>query len=628
MVLKRNYPIGAEVFPKGVHFRVWAPDHKKVDLAIEDDPSAPFYLPMKKEKNGFFSLMTDKACEGTLYRYRLSGSLLCADPASRYQPLGPASPSCVINPQFNWTDRGWKGIHPQNQITYEMHIGTFTKEGTFESAAKELLYLADLGITLIEIMPIGDFPGHFGWGYDGVNLFAPSHLYGEPHQLKTFVNKAHKLGIGVVLDVVYNHLGPEHNELIHFSREYLSDIFETDWGKAINFDSPYSREFFLTNAAYWIEEFHFDGLRIDATPAFFSSTPLHILQELTQVVKKAGGKRKTIVIGENESQDTNLLRSYQEGGYGFDMIWNDDFHHSAYVRLTGKREAYFTDYLGSPQEFISALKYGFLYQGQYYSWQKKSRGTPFLGLPFHSMMIFLENHDQVANSGYGKRLHQKSDPGNYKVLTALFLLSPNNPLIFQGQEFNSSKPFCYFADHSPNLSFLVKKGRKKELAQFPRLKIAEVQKILPSPEDPLTFTQCKLDHMERVKNEKQLLFYKDLIHLRKTDSVFSRPDHVKIDGAVISQDAFIIRFFSEKWGDRLLIVNLGPDFYFSPAPEPLLVAERDREFEILWSSESLRYGGDGTPSLNVPYWKMLGHSAIVLHSVLKKQERPNEKKRN
>lgn len=617
MVLKRKYPIGAEIFPEGTHFRVWAPDHKKMELVIEDkEPN--LYIPMKKEAKGFFSVLTKEAGEGTLYRYLLSGSQLCADPASRFQPLGPMGPSCVINPHFKWTDKKWKGIEPHSHVAYELHIGTFTELGTFEAARKQLPYLEELGITLIEIMPLADFPGHFGWGYDGVNLFAPCRLYGKPDELKEFINDAHARGIGVILDVVYNHLGPDGNQLVNFAQEYLSSKYSTDWGQAINFDSRYSREFFLTNAKYWIEEYHFDGLRIDATPLIFSSTRIHILQELTQVIKEAGGKRKTIAIGENEPQDTKLLRNHLEGGYGFDMLWNDDFHHSAQVRLTGKREAYFFDYLGSPQEFISALKYGFLYQGQYYDWQKKNRGTLLQEIDPNSMMIFLENHDQLANSSYGMRLHQRADPGNFRALTTLFLLSPNTPLLFQGQEFNSSKPFCYFADHTPQLSSLIKKGRNAELSQFPRLGTQEVQTILPHPENPITFIQSKLDHSEKIKNSKMLLFHKDLINLRRTDPVFNQSHVIKIDGACVSSDAFLIRYFSKDDGDRLVIVNFGPDLYFNPAPEPLLAPGNEREFEILLSSESLRYGGEGTPPINIPYWKILGHSAIVLKSVPKK----------
>ena len=454
------------------------------------------------------------------------------------------------------------------------------------------------------------------------DLFAPSHLYGTPNELKKFINKSHSLGIGVILDVVYNHLGPEENHLIAFAKDYLSNTYMTDWGQAINFDLAESREFFLTNAAYWIQEFHFDGLRADATPWFFSSTPVHILKELTQTIKKAGGKRNTIAIGENEPQNTKLLRPYNEDGYGFDILWNDDFHHSAHVRLTGKREAYYTDYRGSPQEFISSIKYGFLYQGQYYLWQKKPRGTPHFNIPPYAMMNYLENHDQIANSGYGMRLHQKSERGNYKALTTLFLLGPNTPLIFQGQEFNSSKPFNYFADHRFELSDLVRKGRKKEMAQFPRLKTLEIRKILPAPENPLTFVNSKLNHSERHNNQMIFNLFKDLIHLRKNDPVFKTMNSLKIDGAVLSEDAFLVRYFGEQEEDRLIIINFGPDLEFSPAPEPLLAPHLDKDWKVLFSSESIIYGGEGTPPINIPQWKILGHSAIVLKSVHKSDTQP------
>lgn len=619
MAFKRRYPIGAELCPGGVNFRVFAKDHKKVDLVLENSASESVILPMKRDKLGFFSLTTKKAREGSLYRFCLSEGNWCADPASRFQPWGPNGPSCVINPKFPWTDSSWRGINPQDHVAYEMHIGTFTQEGTFKSAARELPYLADLGITLVEVMPVNDFPGHFGWGYDGVNLFAPCRLYGSPQDLKEFVNKAHSLKIAVILDVVYNHLGPEGNQLPQFAKEYLSDTFRTDWGPAINFDSPQSRQFFLTNAEYWIKEFHFDGLRLDATPWIFSSTPQHVLQEFTQIIKKAGGRRKTIAVAENEPQDTKLLRSYKEDGYGFDILWNDDFHHSAMVRLTGKREAYYTDYLGSAQEFVSALKYGFLYQGQYYQWQKNPRGALHLELPYHSLMIFLENHDQVANSGFGARLHKKTDPGNYRAMIALLLLSPNTPLLFQGQEFNSSKPFYYFSDHEPALAHLIHQGRTKELAQFPRLGTKEVRKNLRDPANPTSFTECKLDHSEKSKNASTLSLFKDLIHLRRQDPVFGNSRELKVDGAVLNPDAFVIRYFSKKGDDRLLIINFGADFLFDPAPEPLLAPPTGYEFEVLWSSESVVYGGESTPPLFIPQWKVLGHSAMVLKTTPKKR---------
>lgn len=622
MLKKRKYPVGCELMDSGrAHFRVWAPDHERVDLVLENIGPKPVIKKMKKEANGYHSLLVKEVNNGTLYRYRLTNQNWCADPASRYQPHGPAGPSCVIDPEeYRWKHQKWPGVDTTGHVVYELHIGTFTQEGSFQSAIKELPRLADLGITLIEMMPINDFPGHFGWGYDGVNLFAPTQLYGKPNDVKEFIDTAHGLGIGVILDVVYNHLGPEHNQMIQFAKAYLSDKFNTDWGKAVNFDSAESREFFLTNAIYWIQEYHFDGLRIDATPWFFCSTPKHILAELTQVIKTAGGKRKTIIVGENEPQDMKLIRSYEEGGYGFDMLWNDDFHHTACVRMTGKREAYYTDYLGSPQEFISAIKYGFLYQGQYYDWQKKPRGTPYLDAPHHAFMIFLENHDQVANTSHGLRMHQKVESAIYRAMTCLLLLSPNTPLIFQGQEFNSPHPFYYFSDHSPDLVPIIRKGRRDELAQFPRLATSEIRKAIPDPENPRTFIDCKLNSQNHDTNPMYILM-KDLIALRKTDPVFKKMQNIKIDGATLGTDSFLIRYFGGEDGDRILLINFGPDYYFNPCPEPLLAPGLNMEFEILLSSEALKYAGEGTPPINIPYWKILGHSAIVLKT------RPTKKKR-
>jgi len=612
--IKRRYPIGAEIISgQGVHFRIWAPDHSKVALVLENEEGHTKPHRMHKEKNGYFSILIKQAAHGTLYRYILGNSdTKLADPASRFQPQGPHGPSCVIDPYFPWTDKKWPGIAIEGQIIYEMHIGTFTMEGTFHAAMHQLENLAQLGITVLEIMPLNEFPGHFGWGYDGVNLFSPTHLYGTPEDVKSFIDKAHKLGLAVILDVVYNHLGPEGNQMIHFAKDYLSDRYDTEWGRTINFDLSSSREFFTTNARYWIEEYHFDGLRLDATWWMLSSTPLHILAELSQVVKVAGKQKRTILIGENEKQDTNFLRPYDGNGYGLDALWNDDFHHNAIVRLLGKREAYYIDFLGSPQEFISSIKYGFLYQGQYCNWYKKPRGTAHFNLPPSSMVIFLENHDHVANSGQGKRIHQVSDLGNYKALTCLLLLSPNTPMLFQGQEFGSTHPFYYFADHNEHLNKLVYKGRKELLAKFPRLATKEAEKLVPDPANPWTFTQCKLDFKEREKNVHIYKLHKDLIKLRKREPHFAHTQSLKIDGAVLGDDSFLIRYFGKENGDLMILINFGPDYDFNPAPEPLLVAGQGLDWEGIWSSESPEYGGEGTPPINDPFWKIPGHSALVL----------------
>lgn len=608
---RRKYPIGAEYSAESTQFRVWAPASKNVTLVYKDKAQETLSQTLQKESDGFFSIEMPDLKPGTHYLYKLdSFPHALPDPASRFQPMGIEGPSSIIDSHFPWTDSDWTGIEMHDQIFYEMHIGTFTQQGTFKAATEKLGYLAELGITVIEVMPINEFPGRFGWGYDGIYLYAPYHVYGTPYDVKNFINKAHKLGIGVILDVVYNHFGPEGNYFAQFSKNYFNLNKTTEWGDAINFDHPHSREYFVTNARYWIEEFHFDGLRIDATPWFFCNTPTHVLKEISQYVKKARTKNKKIIIGESETQEVKLLQSYLKGGYQFDGLWNDDFHHTASVRLKGKREAYYTDYLGSPQEFISALKYGFLYQGQYYAWQKKNRGSPNLAITKSAMIIFLENHDQIANTGEGKRIYQQCDFGNFKALTCLLLLGPNTPMIFQGQEFGSTSPFYYFADHKEVLNKKVQNGRKKFLAQFPSLSSKDAQSKLKNPADPLTFKKCKLNFKEQEKNTAQVALYKNLIHLKKNDKVFKSMADVSVDGAILNSDTFLLRFFG-KHEDRIIIINFGPHFIYNPAPEPLIAPARGLEWEILWSSESFEYGGEGiAPTFN-PFLIIPGHSATI-----------------
>ena len=486
----RQLPIGAEALPEGgVHFRVWAPRCGRVEVVLEGGPGYsadnPQGIALTPETPGYFSGHVAAAAVGTRYRFRLDNSdALYPDPASRFQPDGPHGPSQIIDARrFRWTDGAWRGVTLEGQVIYEMHIGTFTREGTWASAMRELPELAALGITVLEVMPVAEFPGRFGWGYDGVDFFAPTRLYGEPDDFRRFVDRAHALGLGVILDVVYNHVGPDGNYLKQFSEAYFTDRYTTDWGEALNFDGENAgpvREFFIANAGYWIAEFHLDGLRLDATQNIYDQSTEHILAAMTRRVREMAGGRSTIIVAENEPQHVKLVRPHEQGGYGIDALWNDDFHHSAMVALTGQNEAYYTDYLGKPQEFISAIKWGYLYQGQLYTWQKQRRGTPGLGLPA-TFVIFLQNHDQVANSAHGQRCHVLTSPGRYKALTALMLLGPGTPMLWQGQEFAASSPFFYFADHQPELAQLVYQGRVEFLSQFQGIATPEMQAYLPDP---------------------------------------------------------------------------------------------------------------------------------------------------
>jgi maltooligosyltrehalose trehalohydrolase len=623
----RSFPVGAEVIPgHGIHYRIWAPNKKKVKVVFTDNNIDSIEL--SSEGNGYFSGLLSSAAERILYKYKLDEDTdLYPDPASLFQPEGPHGPSQAINlNNFSWSDDEWKGINLKGQIIYEMHTGTFTEGGTWLSASEQLDELAELGITTIEIMPIADFPGKFGWGYDGVYIYAPTNLYGSPFDLCKFVDTAHNKGLAVILDVVYNHLGPDGNYLGKFSPFYFNNKYTTDWGDAINFDGENSasvREFFKSNALFWIEKYHFDGLRLDATQDIYDNSAKHILAEIAEAVKNNKLKRSVILIAENEPQNVKLITDIKAGGYGIDGLWNDDFHHSAMVLMTGRREAYYSDYLGNPQEFVSLAKYGYLYQGQYYMWQKKRRGTISREYKSECFINYIQNHDQVANSGRGLYCHKLTSFGVFKAMSALLLMLPQTPLIFQGQEFAASNNFFYFADHNKKLAELVTKGRAEFLSQFRSLALPETQARLPVPSDIKTFYNSKLDFSDRQKHPEIHNLYKDAIKLRKEDEVIASQGEYGVDGAVIGDNAFILRYFSKNNSDRLIVINFGRDIHLNPAPEPLLAPSTGCLWEIIFSTEDLKYGGIGTAPLDTENnWMIPGHSGVVLKEII--QGRINE----
>ena len=613
--IKRFLPIGAEAQPGGAtHFRVWAPASPTAAVELPAGNGRPTRtVPLQAEPGGYFSGLVPDAPPGTRYRFRLAAGSF-PDPASRWQPEGPHGVSEVVSASgFSWTDQAWRGLPPERQVIYELHLGTFTRPGTWPAATAELAELRDLGITMIEVMPIAEFPGKFGWGYDGVNLFAPSHLYGPPDDVRAFVNRAHELGLMVILDVVYNHFGPDGNYLRQFSPDYFSKVHPNEWGDALNFDHEPSappREFFISNARYWIAEFHFDGLRFDATQQIFDSSPRHVLADIAAAARAAGGDRTIYLVAENERQEAFQVRPPEAGGMGLDAIWNDDWHHAARVAGGGRGEAYFRDYRGTARELLAALKHGFLYQGQWYSWQRQRRGTPALDLAPHHFVIFLQNHDQVANSMHGHRLHDFAAPGVWRALTAVTLLAPQTPMLFQGQEFASSAPFLYFADHHPDLAALVRQGRHQFLCQFPSTAAEAGTAELADPADPATFAHCKLDFSERTTHRAAYQLHRDLLRLRREDPALAAP--ARFDGAVLGEQAFVLRYFSAD-GDRLLLVNLGADLHFTPNPEPLLAPPAGAGWHVLWTSEALAYGGHGiAPPDTDAGWLVPGHATVLL----------------
>ena len=610
----RRLPVGAEPAPGGgVHFRVWAPRRRTVSVQLGDSSTVTALSP---GMGGYFSGVVHEARAGSTYRFLLDDEAAFADPASRFQPEGPHGPSMVIDPAaFVWQHREWTGVPAARRVVSELHIGTFTPEGTWAAAQRELPALAELGVTILEVMPVHDFAGRFGWGYDGVDLFAPTRLYGEPDDLRRFVDAAHGLGLGVILDVVYNHMGPDGCTLREYSDAYFSERHATDWGEAMNFDDALAapvRELYLANARYWISEFMLDGLRIDAAQNIYDDSDVSILREIAETVRAAAPGRLTYVVAEDEPQDSRLVRPVADGGFGMDALWNDDWHHSAMVAATGRDEAYYTDYRGSAAEFVAAAKHGFLYQGQWYQWQHQRRGTPSRDLSPSHFVHYLQNHDQVANSFRGQRLHELTSPRELRALTALLLLGPQTPMLFMGQEFAASSPFLFFADHGPELMQLVRAGRSTFLEQFASLRPRAMRDLFADPGAEVTFQRCKLDHGERERHGPIFALHRDLLVLRREDRVLSAPDEGTIDGAVLGSRLFLLRP-GRGSDERMLVVNLGEPVVLTRVPEPLLAPPANSEWRVQWSSEDPAYGGLGTPELapTMEGWSFPGGCAVL-----------------
>jgi maltooligosyltrehalose trehalohydrolase len=602
--------VGADLTSTGaVRVRVWAPNHDAVSVVMDGRDT-----PLAAEPCGYRSGVVPGRA-GSRYGFRFPGDdRVYPDPASRFQPEGPHALSEVVDPAaYEWRDEAWAGLSLPGQVLYELHVGTYTPEGTWRAAARHLPRLRDLGVTAIQMMPVAEFDGEFGWGYDGVAWFAPTRLYGRPDDLRAFVDAAHQLGLGVVLDVVYNHLGPSGNYLSRFASGYVSNRYQNEWGDAIDFEGPEARpvrDFVLANVEYWIREFHIDGFRLDATQQIFDASPTHILSELAARARSTTD-RGVLLTAENEPQHTRLIRGPDEGGYGLDAMYNDDFHHAARVALTGIREAYYSDYEGSSRELLGAARWGFLFQGQHYSWQNAARGTPALDRRPEQFVCFIENHDQVANFGNGSRLNGLAAPGNLRALTALLLLMPATPLLFQGQEWGSKAPWNYFAAHRGSLGTSVREGRRAFMAQFKRLAASDATASQPDPTARGTFEACRLDHRLDEHEKRLWQLHQDLLALRRTDPVFGALPRERPEGATLNDDAFLLRF--GRGADvRLLVVNLDNDLVLARAAEPLVAPPEGTTWSLLWSSESPAYGGGGTPPPEPDRWLIPGHAAVVL----------------
>jgi maltooligosyltrehalose trehalohydrolase len=590
--MARIYPIGGEMVSRTeAHVRVWAPDHRSVTLVVDGRTVA-----LDAEPDGYYGCQF-VARPGSRYGFRVDGdATIYPDPASRSQPDGPHGLSAIVDlSEYSWTDAAWPGVSLPGQVLYELHVGTFTREGTWRAAAARLPRLRDAGITVVQMMPVAEFAGEFGWGYDGVLWFAPHHHYGTPADLQHFVDTAHGLGVAVILDVVYNHLGPSGNYLSKFSRGYTSQRYANEWGEALNFDGPQCaglRELVLANVAYWVREFHVDGFRLDAAQEIHDRSAEHIIAALTRVARESAAPRSVIVVAEHEPQHARLMRPSEAGGYGLDGVFNEDFHHSSRVALTGTREAYTGDYSGSSREWLSMALHGFLFQGQYYPWQGKRRGAPALDCPLHQFIGFLENHDQVANVAAGRRLVALTSPPQWRAMTALLLLGPWTPLLFQGQEWGAPAPFTYFCDHEPDLQDAVFRGRHQFLSQFTRLWDTCAGASLDSVGRP-AFEACRLDHPADPEANLLWRMYRDLTTLRRQDASLGQ-HAVRVAGSTLDDQTLLLRFIGRvPHAHRLLVVNLGPDADLGRTPDPLVAPPELFEWTVLWSSEDPAYGGVG-----------------------------------
>jgi maltooligosyltrehalose trehalohydrolase len=602
----RRYPLGPEWTPDGqVDLRVWAPDHESVELVLSDEHHA-----MAADGDGYFRA-TVPARAGHRYGFRLPGDdRIYPDPASHWQPEGPEALSALVDLRYSWTDAAWTGLTWRGQVLYELHVGTFTAAGTWAAAAGELPRLKSMGITAIQMMPVAEFAGRFGWGYDGVQWYAPIHAYGTPADLQQFIDRAHALGLGVILDVVYNHLGPAGNFLPRFARSCVANRNRTEWGEGLDFDSPCAggvRDLVLGNVAYWVREFHIDGFRIDAAHALVDESPEHIVAAITRVARATAAPRGAIIIAEDEPQRAQLLRGVAAGGMGLDGVFNEDLHHSTRVALTGVRDGYLSDYHGTSQEWLAAARFGFLFQGQYYRWQSHRRGAPALDIPARHFVAFLENHDQVANSSTGQRLATLTSPAWWRALSALLVLGPWTPLLFQGQEWGATAPFRYFADHADDLQQAVADGRRTFLNQFPRM---QATAALPAVGQE-AFAASTLGPPPAAGTPLVRLYH-DLLTLRREDGTLG-VGAVRLEGATLGDRTLALRYIgAEPAHDRLLLVNLAPDRDIAGIPDPLFAPVSPQGWRVHWCSEDVRYGGGGYPPVVTDHALIAaGHATTV-----------------
>jgi len=570
--------LGATALPGGAVFRVWAPRCQSVDVVVGPRPPAP----MARGAGDVFEVALDGVAAGARYRYRLDAERLRPDPRSRRQPEGVHGPSALVDPgAFAWSDLGFRGHAPRDLVLYEVHVGTFTREGTFEAVVPRLDALVDLGVTALELMPVAEFPGARDWGYDGVHLFAPQSSYGGPRGLRRLVDACHARGLSVFLDVVYNHLGPEGNYLAEYG-PYASDRHATPWGPAVNFDGAGSagvRRHVVDNARMWVREFHVDGLRLDAVHAIFDTSPVHVLSEVAEGARAEARRlgRPVHVVAESHDNDRRLVLPRAAGGLGLDAVWSDDVHHALHARLTGERTGYYGDF-GDPALLPRALAEGFAFQGEPSAYWARPRGTPSADLAGTRFVISLQNHDQVGNRAQGDRLGALVPPAALRCAAGLLLAAPAIPLLFMGEEYGETAPFAFFTSFlDAALSRAVRAGRAREFGRF------AWQRTIPDPAGPATFARARLDwSLTEAPGHRDLrAYYRRWLALRRAHPALGTEHKDRARCALDAAGAVLTLERSTPAGAAVtLVANLtpGPRAWTPPAGARVLLDSEDPAF--------------------------------------------------
>jgi len=585
----QDFAQGAEITPEGVRYRVWAPSRRVSARIFPANHGPQRTIALARDEGGFHQGVDDLGQAGDRYLFELDGGPAYPCPASRWQPEGVHGPSLVVDARgYPWKDARWKIPSFRDLVIYELHIGTFTPEGTFRAAIGKLPYLKQLGITAIEVMPVADFPGQRNWGYDGVLLFAPARIYGHPDDFRALVDAAHAHGIAVILDVVYNHFGPDGNYLREFSPAYFEGRHHTPWGEAVNFSSPEVRAFYAANLLYWMGDFHIDGFRLDATHAIFDDSKKHILQELGELVHHHG----RYIIAEDERTEPRLITPVPDAGFGLDAVWADDFHHVTEVAMIDA-SVYRKRFAGELDELLDTLRQGWTSRS-FREAALKGGGAPSANLPPQRFVFCISNHDQTGNRAFGERISHLVSPETYRAASALLCLTPCTPLLFMGQEWGASTPFQYFTDHEGELGKLVEEGRISELRRFPVYEKMLKAGKLPSPQAPETFEGSRLnwDEIETDGHGGCLRLYREALRLRREHAAF-RP-LLRENLRVFELRAGVLAIRADANGeDWLLLCDLegghrGELFADAAARPPA-----NRKWRVAFSSNETRFGGPG-----------------------------------